>query len=159
MIPKKLIAPAVFVLLAAGWYYSRPASLRPPIAQSAPGPRSGSPVMPQASGEDQAARAFADQADGRLITVQGTVDRLLADDRDGSPHQRFVVRTSSGQTLMVAHNIDLAPRLDGLRQGDSVALYGEYVWNNHGGLMHWTHRDPSGRHAAGYIEWQGRRYQ
>jgi hypothetical protein len=111
------------------------------------------------SGQDQAAAAFADEADGRLITVQGTVDRLLPDDRQGSPHQRFVVRTPRGQTLMVAHNVDLAPRLDGLRKGDTVTLYGEYVWNNHGGLMHWTHRDPSGRHAAGYIEWQGRRYQ
>ena len=87
------------------------------------------------------------------------MDRLLPDDRDGSPHQRFVVRTAGGQTLLVAHNMDLAPRLDGLRPGDTVILYGEYVWNNHGGLMHWTHHDPSGRHAAGYIEWQGRRYQ
>jgi hypothetical protein len=94
-----------------------------------------------------------------MITVQATVERLMSDDRDGSPHQRFVVRTASGQTLLVAHNIDLAPRLDGLRPGDTVTLCGEYVWNNHGGLMHWTHRDPGGRHAAGYIEWQGRRYQ
>jgi hypothetical protein len=137
----RLIAPAVFVVVALGWYFSRPADLRPPIAL------------------DQAAAAFADEADGRLITVQGTVDRLLPDDREGSPHQRFVVRTPSGQTLMVAHNIDLAPRLEGLHKGDTVTVYGEYVWNNHGGLMHWTHRDPGGRHAAGYIYWQGRRYQ
>jgi hypothetical protein len=141
----KLIAPAVVVAVALGWYYSRPADLRAPIAQ--------------APAEDQAAKAFADEADGRLISVQGTVDRLMSDDRDGSTHQRFVLRTASGQTLMVAHNIDLAPRLDGLRRGDTVALYGEYVWNNKGGLMHWTHHDPSGRHTAGFIEWQGRRYQ
>jgi hypothetical protein len=147
MTSKKFAAAAVFMLAALGWYYSRPADQRLPIAQASPG------------AIDQAAKAFADEADGRLITVQATVDRLLADDREGSRHQRFVVRTSSGQTLMVAHNIDLAPRLDGLRPGDTVTLSGEYVWNNHGGLMHWTHRDPSGRHAAGYIEWQGRRYQ
>ena len=158
MTSKRFIAAAVVLLAALGWYYSRPADQRPPIAQAAPGPRSGPPVARPAS-MDEAAKAYADEADGRLITVQATVERLLADDRDGSPHQRFVVRTASGQTLMVAHNIDLAPRLDGLRPGDTVALSGEYVWNNHGGLMHWTHRDPSGRHAAGYIEWQGRRYQ
>ena len=155
----RLIAPAVVVAVGLGWYYSHPADQRPAIAQAAPGPRSGPPAAPQSPADDQAARAFADQADGRLITVHATVDRLLADDRDGSPHQRFVVRTDSGQTLMVAHNIDLAPRLDGLHTGDTVTLYGEYVWNNKGGLMHWTHRDPSGRHAAGFIEWQGRRYQ
>ena len=141
----RLIAPAVVVAVALSWYFSRPPDLRAPVAQAAP--------------VDQAAAAFADEANGRLISAQGTVDRLMSDDRDGSAHQRFVVRTASGQTLMVAHNIDLAPRLDGLRKGDTVTLYGEYVWNNKGGLMHWTHRDPSGRHAAGFIEWQGRRYQ
>ncbi len=155
----RLIAPAVVVIVGLGWYYSRPADQRPPIAQAVPGPRPGPPATTLAPADDQAAKAFADQAEGRLISVQGTVDRLLSDDRDGSPHQRFVVRTASGQTLMVAHNIDLAPRLDGLRRGDVVTLYGEYVWNNKGGLMHWTHRDPSGRHASGFIEWQGRRYQ
>ncbi|MEO8309150.1 MAG: DUF3465 domain-containing protein [Pseudomonadota bacterium] len=156
---KKFIAAAVFILGALGWYYSQPSDQRPHVAQSAPGPRPGAAFAAQGVFRDEAARAFADQADGRLITVRATVDRLLADDREGSPHQRFVVRTASGQTLMVAHNIDLAQRLDGLRTGDAVVLYGEYVWNNHGGLMHWTHHDPSGRHAAGYIEWQGRRYQ
>jgi hypothetical protein len=94
-----------------------------------------------------------------MITVQGTVGRLLPDDRDGSMHQRFVLRCASGQTLLVTHNIEIAPRLDGLQAGDTVTVYGEYVWNTQGGLMHWTHRDPGGQHAAGYIEWQGRRYQ
>jgi hypothetical protein len=144
---RNFIAPAVFMIAGLGWYYTRPAELGPAIAQATQAPA------------DQAARAYADQSDGRMITVRATVDHLMSDDRDGSPHQRFVVRTASGQTLMVAHNIELAQRLDGLRPGDTVTLYGEYVWNNHGGLMHWTHRDPSGRHAAGYIEWQGRRYQ
>jgi hypothetical protein len=144
---RKFIAPAVFAIAGLSWSCSRPADVGPAVAQATQAPA------------DQAARAYADQADGRMITVRATVDRLMSDDRDGSPHQRFVVRTAGGQTLLVAHNIELAPRLDGLRKGDTVTLYGEYVWNNHGGLMHWTHRDPSGRHAAGYIEWQGRRYQ
>jgi Protein of unknown function (DUF3465) len=152
MMSRKLVALAVFLLAALGWYYNRPQDLRSPLD----GP---SAVLQTAPAGDQAARAFKDEADGRQITVQGTVDRVLPDDRDGSRHQRFVVRTSGGQTLLVAHNIDLAQRLDGLRPGDTVILCGEYVWNNHGGLMHWTHHDPGGRHAAGYIEWQGRRYQ
>lgn len=83
----------------------------------------------------------------------------MADDRDGSPHQRFIIRTEGGISLLIAHNIDLAPRLDGLARGERVEVLGEYVWNDKGGLMHWTHRDPGGRHPAGYIEWRGRRYQ
>jgi len=84
---------------------------------------------------------------------------LLADDDEGSPHQRFVIRTGSGQTLLVSHNLDLAPRLNGLRVDDVVGVYGQYEWNDQGGVMHWTHDDPDGKHAAGYIEWKGRRYQ
>jgi Protein of unknown function (DUF3465) len=132
-----------FLIAGVGWYYSRPAD----------------PSLPMSRAVDSAARAFAERATGRMIFAQGTVARVLSDDRNGSPHQRFVVRTASGQTLLVAHNIDLAARLDGLKAGDSVSLYGEYVWSDQGGLVHWTHRDPGGQHAAGYIEWQGRRYQ
>lgn len=111
------------------------------------------------SGAEAARLAFAEQARGRQLEVAGTVMRTLADDRDGSPHQRFIIRTEADQTLLVAHNLDLAPRLDGLRAGDRVRVYGEYEWNPQGGVMHWTHHDPRGVHATGYIEWRGRRFQ
>jgi hypothetical protein len=61
--------------------------------------------------------------------------------------------------LLVTHNIDLAPRLDGLQKGERLVLRGEYEWNPEGGVLHWTHRDPGGTHPAGYIERDGRRYQ
>lgn len=110
-------------------------------------------------GKDAAREAFEQKAQGRMLQVAGRVLRTLADDRDGSPHQRFIIETDSGQTLMVAHNLDLAPRLEGLRAGEAVTVFGEYEWNGQGGIMHWTHDDPAGRHAAGYIEWRGRKYQ
>ena len=93
------------------------------------------------------------------LTTTGVVIRILADDRDGSRHQRFIIREDSGRTLLIAHNIDLAPRLDGLRVGERVSAAGELVWNPRGGTLHWTHHDPQGRHVPGYIEWRGRRYQ
>jgi hypothetical protein len=69
------------------------------------------------------------------LQVQGTglVWRLLADDLNGDAHQRFIVRLRSGQTLLVAHNIDLAPRIAAIRVGDEVAFYGEYEWSAEGG--------------------------
>lgn len=123
-----------------------------------------SPAPPQerartTGGSDAAQEAFAQRAGGRMLHVDGRVVRTLADDRDGSPHQRFIIETDRGQTLLVAHNLDLAPRLEGLKAGDLVRVYGEYEWNDQGGLMHWTHDDPAGRHVAGYIEWRGRKYQ
>lgn len=90
-------------------------------------------------------------------TIQGEVVKLLTDDREGSPHQRFLLEISPDITLLVAHNIELAPRVP-VQAGQPVTVSGEYVWNNRGGVMHWTHHDPKGR-RGGWIEYGGKRYQ
>lgn len=105
------------------------------------------------------ARAFENRQSNLQIGGQGTVSKILPDDLDGSRHQRFLIRLDSGQTLLVAHNIDLAPRIDSLKKGDSVEFYGEYEWNAKGGVIHWTHHDPAGRHADGWIRHGGKTYR
>lgn len=105
------------------------------------------------------AQAFADRAAGLQVKGQGTVIRLLADDTEGSRHQRFIVRLASGQTLLISHNIDVAPRVSALEVNDAVAFKGVYEWNEQGGIIHWTHGDPAGRHVPGWIEHGGRIYQ
>lgn len=87
------------------------------------------------------------------------VKRILPDDHEGSLHQRFIVELSSGQTLLIAHNIDIAPRIPGLRLGDEVAFRGEYDWNPEGGVIHWTHHDPNARHPGGWLKHKGKTYQ
>lgn len=104
-------------------------------------------------------RAFASGTSDVKVEGEGTVIRLLPDDVDGSRHQRFIVQLTSGQTLLITHNIDLAPRIAGLKVGDSVGFNGEYVWNEKGGVIHWTHHDPQGRHVAGWVMHNGKRYQ
>jgi hypothetical protein len=103
--------------------------------------------------------AFAEQNSGTQVTGEGVVTKILPDDTEGSRHQRFILTLSSGKTLLVAHNIDLAPRLDSLKSGDSVAFNGVYEWNAKGGIVHWTHRDPGGRHQAGWLRHAGQTYQ
>jgi hypothetical protein len=83
------------------------------------------------------------------VETGGRVLRLLPDDRKGSSHQRFLLCVG-GTTVLVAHNLDLARRIS-LAPGDSVELRGEYEWNSRGGVIHWTHPDPEGRHEAGWI--------
>lgn len=87
------------------------------------------------------------------IEDRGVVVRLLNDDREEDGHQRFVVRLASGQTLLVAHNVTLAERVP-LGVGDRVSFRGVYEWNEQGGLVHWTHRDPLGSDEAGFIRFR-----
>jgi len=89
----------------------------------------------------------------------GTVIKLLPDDNVGSRHQKFIIKLSSGQTLLISHNIDLAPSINNLSYGDQVAFYGEYEWNSKGGVVHWTHKDPRGYHVDGWLEHDARIYQ
>ena len=111
------------------------------------------------TGDAALARAFSEHAGGLEVEGEGTVSRLLADDTTGARHQRFVVRLDSGQTLLIAHNVDVAQRVEPLQVGDTVSFKGEYEWNDQGGLVHWTHRDPDGSHAAGWIKRGGRTFQ
>lgn len=103
--------------------------------------------------------AFEQRRSNLQVEGRGVVEKLLPDDNKGSRHQRFVLRLAHGQTLLVAHNIDLAPRIDGLQVGDEVRFFGEYEWNDKGGVLHWTHHDPDRTHVGGWLEHRGRRYE
>ena len=104
-------------------------------------------------------QAFENEQSDIQVEGEGTVWKTLPDDNKGTRHQRFILKLSSGQTLLVAHNIDLADKIKGLKKGDKVAFYGEYEWSEQGGVIHWTHRDPSGRHTDGWLKHDGRLYQ
>jgi len=116
-------------------------------------------VARDGAGAAAVALAWERQASDVQVRGYGEVLRILADDSEGSRHQRFILRLSNGQTLLVVHNIDLAPRITGLRVGDEVEFNGEYVWNPQGGVLHWTHHAPRGRHEAGWLKHGGRTYR
>lgn len=103
--------------------------------------------------------AFENKRSDVQVSGSGLVTRILADDNDGSRHQRFILELDSGLTLLIAHNIDLAPRIDNLSRGDQVDFYGEYEWNQNGGVVHWTHLDPRGSHPHGWLKHQGKTYE
>jgi hypothetical protein len=86
---------------------------------------------------------------------KGTVTRILPDDTDGDKHQKFILELSTGQTLLVAHNIDIAPRIADIQVGDTISFYGEYIYSEQGGTLHWTHHDPDGSSEGGYLEKNG----
>lgn len=105
------------------------------------------------------AQAYKNKLSDIQVKGSGTVITLLADDNKGDRHQRFILRLASGQTLLIAHNIDLAPKIKRLSKGDTVHFYGEYEWNKKGGVVHWTHHAPNRRHVGGWLKHQGETYQ
>ena len=92
------------------------------------------------------------------IETSGRVIRLLPDDTRGTRHQRILLDVGGRETLLVVHNIDVAARVPAERD-DEVEVRGKYVWNEKGGLVHWTHHDASGRRPGGWVRHAGRTYR
>ncbi len=129
------------------------------IPGAAQKPRSAPTTTAQTAEDKLIARAFESGESDVEVEGEGEVTRVLPDDVNGRRHQRFILRLASGQTLLVAHNIDVAPRIKGLKEGDSVRFKGEYEWNEEGGVIHWTHHDPQGRHAGGWLKHNGKTFK
>ena len=110
------------------------------------------------SGQAELLEAFRERRSNQWVEASARVRRLLSEDRKGSRHQRFLVEVAGGQTVLISHNIDLAPRVP-VVVGSEVRFRGEYEWNDRGGVVHWTHHDPARRQTGGWIEHQGRRYE
>ncbi len=131
-------------------------SLAYAILDTRPGPASDTPT---AGGDAHIVALYQAERSGQVVEGTGAVLRVLRDDRDGSQHQRFILRLTSGHTLLVSHNIDLAPRVVDLEAGDRVEFRGQYEWNDRGGVLHWTHHDPDGRRAGGWLRHGGTTYR
>jgi hypothetical protein len=134
-----------------------PAHSSPPSSTVRPH-SSAKPISLSAS-DRLLARAFRNGISEFTVQCTGVVTHKLSDDTWDIPHQRFIIKLASGQTLLIVHNIDLVPRIDRLKLRDRVVVKGEYIWNDLGGLIHFTHRDPDGVETDGFIRHKGRTYQ
>ena len=151
---KKLLLLAV---VAAVLFYLNRGPAQTPSSVD-PSEVAAAPATPRAGG-DKTTDDFSVQRSGAQVTGAGQVSRILGDDSIGDRHQRFILRLPSGQTVLIAHNIDIAPRIEGLNVGDTVSFHGEFEWNDKGGVVHWTHHDPQGSHESGWLKHAGRTYQ
>ena len=127
------------------------------MGESLTGGSSG--LVENSDGDGIILRAFENRQSDLVVEGSGTVVKVLRDDTIGSPHQRLIVELASKHTVLISHNIDLAPRVDGVREGDRVRFRGEYEWNERGGVIHWTHHDPQGRRPGGWIKHNGDTYR
>ena len=133
--PRRMSLPVLVVLALLAWYVNQ---------------QDGDVHQAPATDSGLVEQAYAERRSGVWAEVDGRVKRLLADDNEGSRHQRFILALDSGHTVLVAHNIDLAKRVP-LLQDSHVRLRGRYEWNDRGGVIHWTHHDPDGSTAGGWV--------
>lgn len=161
----KLTFPLVFILcLLVACKQSAPESFVTSDTVTGDSVTSDAPLIAQANSEVEKnnsalIEAFKHKKSDIFVEGAGVVKKLLADDNKGSRHQKFLVSISPEQTLLFAHNIDLAPRLENLQIGDALTFKGEYVYNPKGGVMHWTHHDPDGNQSGGWIKHNGKTYE
>ncbi|MGB6602014.1 MAG: DUF3465 domain-containing protein [Candidatus Cybelea sp.] len=94
------------------------------------------------------------------VVADGTVTQVLGVQQGRiSPHEGFLFRLGSGCDLVVRveANTDFTGPIP-LALGQHVVVKGEYEYYPRGGVIHWTHRDPRGRHEGGYIDSDGKTY-
>lgn len=168
---KKQTLATVSALVAALLYYGAEAFFGPEALRGIPAPgaltttgqspsgRSNNDAGFRQSSTAQVSEAHRNKRSGVVVELEAEVIKVLPDDNKGSRHQRFLLRISGDHTVLVSHNIDLAPRVKGLSRGDSVSIRGQYEWNDLGGVVHWTHHDPGGRRPGGWIRHRGNEYR
>lgn len=119
---------------------------------------SQSQVIDEHASDSDIVRAVNDQR--RVDYVEGgsmVVSKILPDDRSGLQHQKWVVRLSNGKQMQAVYNLDMCPRVQ-LKEGDKIAMGGQFVWTNKGALLHWLHHDPRGNRPDGFVYVNGKFY-
>ncbi len=171
-----VVVSALVVLAAVYWYRAHPGvpepsegreilseTLAPRTANKRPASQPNTlPRQPEPQKGHQSLTDFSDVIAERKteewMTVSARVIKILPDDNIGSRHQRFLVEGREGNTILVAHNIDLAKSIP-IERRDVLEIRGRYEWNVKGGVLHWTHNDPSGRLEGGWILHRGVKYR
>ena len=126
------------------------------------GSRAASSTADRAGSQQAVVELMRAQQSGEMVTLIATVVKVLEDDNDGSRHQRLLLeietRGAPFDTVLIAHNIDLAPRVPA-SEGDELTVRGQYEFNDRGAVLHWTHHDPKDWREGGWIELNGERYE
>lgn len=94
------------------------------------------------------------------ITFEASVTsnpRFFFGSRTQKVHEAFEAQTPAGPVEIV-DNVGIAPRIP-VQPGDRIQVRGEMVHDpGKEPIVHWTHHDPGGRHAGGFIRLRGQVY-
>ncbi|MCF8998981.1 DUF3465 domain-containing protein [Acinetobacter nectaris] len=104
-------------------------------------------------------QAYKNHQSNVIVEGEGVVKKVLRTDNEGVRHQKLILDVGNKLTILVAHNIDLASEIPKLAAGETVKFKGEYEYNEKGGVLHWTHKDPRQKHEDGWLNVAGTIYQ
>jgi hypothetical protein len=116
--------------------------------------------QPEQPDNAQACTAYAASAQRQEVIVKGTVADLLGTAQGPSgEHEGFLLKLTQQCDLLlrVEVNTDITGPIP-LHAGETAIVKGEYETDPTGGVIHWTHHDPQGRHVGGYIVAAGKTY-
>ena len=164
----KLLFTISVLIIVIDVFHLRPDGSQPDTATDTPASATTANSNAKTSGsisladsQDDLAMLMSSKRSGQMVEFSARIVKVLPDDSDGSKHQRFLLAIDNSRapsnTVLIAHNIDLAQRVP-VDEDDIVRVYGQFEWNDRGGVVHWTHHDPGGRHSDGWIELDGTRY-
>lgn len=106
-------------------------------------------------------KLYAGQGSRTEVLVSGTVARVLGERRGPSgEHEGYLLQLDGGCDLLL--RVETNTTLTGpmpLRRNERVTVKGEYEYSPEGGVLHWTHHDPAGKHVNGYVEAGGTYYR
>ena len=102
------------------------------------------------------ALAIGQRVEVEFDATVASAPRFFFGTRTHCEHETFDVRTPAG-LIDVVDNVALAPAVQ-VHPGDRVQIRGELVHDPSRFVVHWTHHDPSHRHADGFIRFRGRTY-
>ena len=92
---------------------------------------------------------LGDEAQVRPLPLRQTTEL----GRMHGPLQRFLVV----EVQALVRQVELAERVP-VGMGDRVYVRGLYEWNDLGGLLHWTHRDPLADGEGGWVRYRRKTY-
>jgi hypothetical protein len=98
-------------------------------------------------------RAYTQQASRKEVIAQGTIVDVLGESEGrGGEHEGYLLKLDGDCDLLlrVETNLSITGPIP-IRRREQVIVKGEYEYDAEGGVLHWTHHDPSARHVAGYV--------
>jgi hypothetical protein len=118
---------------------------------------SGQPEQPDNA---QVCSAYGQGASDVEVIAQGTIVAMLGESEGRSgEHEGFLLklRKQCDMLLRIEVNTDITGPIP-LHPGETAIVKGQYETDATGGVIHWTHHDPEGRHVGGYIVVGGKTY-